>query len=98
LTQTDGINFEFGWGSDVAAVDHAEAVSARVQLMLGVEGVQRIFNESLLRSLSIFNLGEANIQYLQRTGYRYDIRFVSIRSDEIRRTELGKVPLIRDVL
>jgi phenylacetate-CoA ligase len=82
----------------IAAVDHAEAVSARVQLMLGVEGVQRIFNESLLRSLSIFNLGEANIQYLQRTGYRYDIRFVSIRSDEIRRTELGKVPLIRDVL
>ncbi|MCK4763583.1 MAG: hypothetical protein KAW12_15390 [Candidatus Aminicenantes bacterium] len=81
----------------VASVDDVECHVSRMKNMLGAEGVKRLFIESLTRSLSLFNKEEANFESIEKTGYRFEIKLVSRGSDEIHRTEVGKVPLIRDV-
>ncbi|NET03367.1 MAG: hypothetical protein F6K16_01240 [Symploca sp. SIO2B6] len=81
----------------IASVDDVFTLTSKMKNMLGEEGITRLFKESLGRSLSIFNEGEANPYYLEKTGYRFEIKFVNRWSEEIYRTELGKVPLIRDI-
>ena len=63
---------------------------------LGPYGAQHLFVNSLPRSLSLFNQGEANPASIEKTGYRFQIKFVHMSSAEIERTAVGKVPLVRD--
>lgn len=81
----------------IVAVDDVYTLVSRMKKTLGSEKVRHLFIESLTRSLSIFNQGEANAYYLEKTGYSFEIKLVKRLSDEIFRTELGKVPLIRDI-
>lgn len=81
----------------LALVDDAHGLGARVDSVLGVEGLQRLFIEALVSSLSIFNRGEANAETIARTGYSFRLQLVARETGEIYRTEVGKVPLIRDV-
>jgi len=81
----------------VASVDDVQSLNSRMEYMLGAEGIRRLFIESLINSLSLFNQGEANSHSLEKTEYRFDIKFVYKGGGEIHRTEFGKVPLIRDV-
>lgn len=81
----------------LALVDDADGLGARVGGVLGVEGLQRLFTEALVSSLSIFNRGEANAETIARTGYVFRLHFLGRETGEIHRTEVGKVPLIRDV-
>jgi len=81
----------------IAAVDAVEWPMMRVEAGLGELGVRNVFIQSLIRSLSLFNLGDATPEYIERTGYRFEIQFVTRQSPEIFRTELGKVPMIRDI-
>ncbi len=81
----------------IAAVDAVEWPMMRVQAGLGELGLRNIFVHALLRSLSLFNLGDATPEYIERTGYRFELQFVTRHSPEIYRTELGKVPMIRDI-
>ena len=81
----------------IAAVDAVEWPMMRVEAGLGELGVRNVFVNSLIRSLSLYNLGDATPEYIDRTGYRFAIQFVIRQSPEIFRTELGKVPMIRDI-
>lgn len=81
----------------IAAVDEVSELNAQIESRLGAEGVKHLFVEALIRSLSMFNRGEANVHYLDKTGYRFEIRFVDRLSPEIHRTALGKTPLLRDI-
>jgi len=81
----------------IASVDDPKTLFLKMQKILGVEGVKRLFVQALIRSLSIFNQGEANPYYLEKTGYTFEIKLVEKWSDEIYRTQFGKVPVIRDI-
>jgi len=80
----------------MASVDDVAAPCYMVNQVLGHCGVRQVFVNSLTRSLSLFNNGEANSAAIDRTGYRFEIRFVHPSSPEIERTSVGKVPLVRD--
>jgi phenylacetate-CoA ligase len=80
----------------LASVDDVHGLTYRMDAALGPYGLQRLFVNSLPRSLSLFNQGEANAASIEKTGYRFQIKFVHKSSAEIERTEVGKVPLVRD--
>ncbi|MDJ0511018.1 MAG: hypothetical protein QNJ64_17445 [Crocosphaera sp.] len=82
----------------IAAVDEPKDLFIKLENTLGAEGVKRLFVEALVSSLSIFNSGEANPHYIEKTGYRFEVKFVKRWSEEIYRTPLSKVPVIRDVV
>jgi phenylacetate-CoA ligase len=81
----------------MVSVDDVRDLFLKMENQLGVEGVKRLFVQSLSSSLSIFNQGEANAYYIEKTGYSFDIKLVKKWSDEIYRTQFGKVPVIRDI-
>ncbi|TKA09571.1 phenylacetate--CoA ligase family protein [Actinacidiphila oryziradicis] len=80
----------------LASVDDVHGLTYKMDAALGPYGVQHLFVNSLPRSLSLFNQGEANPDSIEKTGYRFQIKFVHKSSAEIERTEVGKVPLVRD--
>jgi phenylacetate-CoA ligase len=80
----------------IASVDNPAALNAGINYTLGPDGVRRVFVEALIYSLSLFNRGEANYHSIDKTGYQFELRFVGSASDEIQRTSVGKVPLLRD--
>jgi phenylacetate-CoA ligase len=82
----------------LVAVDDIPGLSCRMGYLLSHEGIKQLFTEALICSLSIFNQGEANPYALEKTGYHYMIRFVNKQSTEIYRTNLGKVPLLKDIV
>ena len=79
-----------------AAVDAPEVMTSMVEGTLGTCGVRGVFVDSLPKSLSLFNHGEANPGSIERSGYNFALRFVDVTSLEIERTNVGKVPLVRD--
>lgn len=83
--------------SMIASVDDVSDLNRKLQNMLGAPGVHRLFIEALIGSLSMFNQGEANAYTIEKTGYCFDIKLVPVFSEEIFRTNLGKVPLLRDI-
>jgi phenylacetate-CoA ligase len=80
------------------AVDHPEEINAALFKKFGNDGGCTVFIKALNDSLSVFNKNEANRAFLKRMNYRFSIRFVSIMSPEIYRTEVGKTPLLKDIL
>ncbi|MDB5655651.1 MAG: hypothetical protein JWQ94_3264 [Tardiphaga sp.] len=80
----------------IASVDCPAALNAAVSYTLGPDGIRRAFIEALVQSLSLFNQGEANQHSIDKTGYQFELRLVGQSSDEIKRTAVGKVPLLRD--
>jgi phenylacetate-CoA ligase len=79
-----------------AAVEAPAVMASLVEGTLGARGVRGVFVDSLPKSLSLFNHGEANSDSIERTGYEFALRFVDVTSPEIERTTVGKVPLVRD--
>ncbi|HAC65294.1 MAG TPA: hypothetical protein DCF68_17645 [Cyanothece sp. UBA12306] len=82
----------------IVAVDEPKDVFLKMENTLGSEGVKRLFIEALISSLSIFNSGEANPYYIEKTGYSFEVKLVQPWSEEIYRTPLSKVPVIRDIV
>jgi phenylacetate-coenzyme A ligase PaaK-like adenylate-forming protein len=80
------------------------ATSAYMELLpivaqrLGPAGAAPIIIEGLIRSLSVFNSLEANDAALRRTGYSFGLRLIAPSSPELVRTDVGKVPLLVDVV
>lgn len=60
--------------------------------------LEKLFIDSLTSSLSLFNKNEANAQTIKKTGYKFNIKFLEKGSNELYKTKVGKVPLIRDIL
>ncbi len=81
----------------IAAVDDAGEAGKKLESALGAAGVRRLFIKAVNRSLSLFNLGEANTETIEETGYDFRMEFVPRDSPEIYRTAVGKVPVIRDI-
>jgi phenylacetate-CoA ligase len=81
----------------LAAVDDPQAHSARLASLTGSERLRECFIQSLKRALPLFDQTEQQYRALERTAYRFEIRFVERESPEIHRTRVNKVPLIRDV-
>jgi phenylacetate-CoA ligase len=82
----------------IALVDDADTLASRMKQVLGLEMLRKLFIQSLTKSLSIFNQWEANAEYLEKCGYSFEIKLVDKASSEIFRTEVGKVPFIRDIM
>jgi len=80
------------------SVDNPAAATMALQYKYGLDDGRHLFILSLMNSLSIFNQGEANERTMDQTSYHFNIRFVEKMSTEIFRTEVGKVPLLRDIL
>lgn len=80
------------------AVDNPEEATAALQSKYEDDEGRTIFARALNDSLSVFNKNEANMETLDKTKYQFEVRFVCKMSPEIYRTELGKVPLLRDML
>lgn len=80
------------------AVDNPEEASAALQSKYENDEGRTIFARALNDSLSVFNKNEANMETLNKTKYQFEVRFVCKMSPEIYRTELGKVPLLRDMV
>lgn len=76
--------------ADPAGAEHL------VEQTLGAHGVRYAFINSLPRSLSLFNHGEANPASIEKTGYGLRLAFVAPHSPQIERTAVGKVPLVVD--
>jgi phenylacetate-CoA ligase len=81
----------------IATVDDVEGMTARLDSVLGEDGLSPLFIDALIHSLSLFNKGEANPAYLKNTGYFFSIKLIDRQSEELHRTTVGKVPVIRDV-
>jgi phenylacetate-CoA ligase len=79
-------------------VDDPIGLRIHCDSLLGHEGFKGPMAESLLASLSIFNVGEANRNSIDKSLYHLDIQFINILSEEIFRTSLGKVPILRDII
>jgi len=80
----------------LVSVDDVPGLAYRMEAALGQYGIQHLFVNALPRSLSLFNQGEANPASIEKTGYRFQLKPVHKSSAEIERTEVGKVPLVRD--
>lgn len=80
----------------LAEVDNPMDVYARTSFLAPYGGLPALFMRALASSLSIFNQMEANQAYLTKSGYSFDIRFVPKDSPELFRTEVGKIPLLKD--
>jgi phenylacetate-CoA ligase len=65
---------------------------------LGPAGASPVMINGLIRSLSVFNSLEANDASLRRTGYNFGLRLIAPSSPDLVRTEVGKVPLLVDVV
>ena len=80
------------------------ATSAYLELLpvvaqrLGPAGASPVMIRGLIRSLSVFNSLEANEVALQRAGYSFGLRLIAPSSPDLVRTEVGKVPLLVDVV
>jgi len=79
----------------LVAADEPEIINRQVGL-IGAHGAYQMFGDALIRSLSLFNQGEANFHYLAKTGYHLELRFVPPGAPEINRTAVGKTPLLCD--
>lgn len=80
----------------LATVDDVAGLTRAVETM-GEAGVRHLFIGALIGGLSLFNKAEANVQSIEKTGYQFRLRFVPRGSAEVHRTEVGKVPLLRDL-
>lgn len=81
----------------IVVVDDVYTLNTRLKQILTGDKLRQLFINALIGSLSIFNQGEANSYYIEKTGYRFEIKLVKRYSEEIYRTDLGKVPFIRDI-
>lgn len=81
----------------IALADNPEGLNYKLKSTLGEEGTKNLFIKALAGALSIFNKGEANAKSIGKLQYDFKIKFVNKDSNEIYETNLGKVPLIRDI-
>jgi phenylacetate-CoA ligase len=81
----------------VATSDYRELFPVAAQ-RLGPAGSSPLIVEGLIRSLSVFNGLEANDAALRRTGYTFGLKLIDPASSELVRTEVGKVPLLVDLV
>lgn len=82
----------------LVSVDDVSGLTCKTEYFLGREGTKQLFIEALMHALSIFNQGEANPYSVEKYGYQFALRFVGKNSPEIFRTNLGKTPLLKDIL
>ena len=78
------------------AADDAERLAEKAESALGPGGWRGLFAAALPRSLSLFNDREATPESIEASGYDFRLSFVPRGSQEIERTSVGKVPLVRD--
>ncbi len=81
----------------VATPYHRELLPLLAQ-RLGPEGSSPVIVKGLIRSLSVFNSLEANEASLLRTGYAFGLKLIDPASPELVRTDVGKIPLLVDIV
>lgn len=64
----------------------------------GCTGTYELFMRGLSGALSVFNQMEANLAYLKKTGYSFELKFVVKGSPEVFRSSVGKVPRLKDII
>lgn len=81
----------------LATVDDPKKYTAKLAAVLNDSDLQHLFYDAFASSLSLFNKLEANSNNIRNTKYTFLIRFIAKGSDELHKTSVGKVPLIRDI-
>jgi phenylacetate-CoA ligase len=84
--------------SFIIATDFASRCEHAVYHTLGDAGIQNLIRDSLLSSMGLYSKSSIEQHTLQEIGYRFKLKFVHTYSEEIYRTELGKIPFFRDIL
>lgn len=79
-------------------VEEPASVNRAVVDKCGPNGACTLFKLGMSKSLSVFNDMEANLAYLQKSKYTFELRFVSKNSVEVKRSSVGKVPHLRDII
>ena len=82
----------------IAACADADRVRRSISSKLGSEGAAPVMMAAVTQALSVFNSLEANVQSLKATGYFFGLTIVTPDSPKLTRTEVGKVPLVVDIL
>jgi len=82
----------------VAACADAGTVRRALAAKLGPEGAAPVIASAITKALSVFNSLEANATAIKATGYFFGLSVVAPDSPELKRTEVGKVPLVVDIL
>ena len=82
----------------VAACADAGTVRRALAAKLGPEGAAPVIASAITKALSVFNSLEANATAIKATGYFFGLSVVAPDSPELKRTEVGKVPLVVDML
>jgi phenylacetate-CoA ligase len=82
----------------ILSVDSQREVRTAIAGKLGPEGSAPLIMRGLIASLSLFNSLEANEASLYKAGYKYGLKVVDRQSNEIVRSEVGKIPLVVDRL
>lgn len=82
----------------VAACADAETVRKSIAAKLGPEGAAPVIASAITQALSVFNSLEANVSSIKATGYFFGLSIVAPDSPELKRTEVGKVPLVVDII
>lgn len=80
-----------------AAVDTPNQLNEKLHQELPDNNLHTLFMTALVQSLPLFNKSEANFASLEKTNYKFNIKFTEKDSTEIHRTPVGKTPLIRDI-
>ncbi|WP_440134718.1 hypothetical protein [Chitinophaga sancti] len=81
----------------LATVDNPEKYTRKLTAELNDADLQQLFYDAFAGSLSLFNKLEANSNNIRNTKYKFFIRFIAKGSDQLHKTNVGKVPLIRDI-
>lgn len=79
-------------------VDNPACMYGKAACLALYGGLPAVLMHALTASLSIFNEMETDTAYLMKSGYCFDIRFVPRDSPELFRTEVGKIPLLKDLI
>lgn len=81
----------------LATVEEPEKYTGKLKSALAEDDLQHLFRNAFASSLSIFNKLEANVNSLRNTNYQFAIKLVAKDSNELHKTKVGKIPLIRDI-
>jgi len=79
-------------------VDDPMSANFMVMTKCGSNGASALLKAGMSKSLSVFNDREANLAYLQKSQYAFELRFVGKNSAEVKRSNVGKVPHLRDII
>lgn len=81
-----------------AAMEDADEIDTFIHQSYADSKIRAIFIEALKKGLPLYDQNKSHFEALNNVAYTFDIRIVSPNSQQIYRTNVNKVPLIKDII